>query len=258
MRERLDKLTQTLSRQVENTVLLDVVDSTHAMARRLITEMDEEEQSLGPTVIVADRQECGEGRGGRQWESPVGGLYLSWMRSDVDKETVARLPMLAAAAALTAVRSLGVEDPGIKWPNDILVEGRKLAGILVFARHGDTNWATVGLGANIETTPVLEKGQAVQATAIAEHLNTGDPDGWRNSLIGEFIAELTRSLTDPAPALATWRRHLIQQPGDTVRIRLGSSREVEGTLSSVTDEGFLRISVNGDEELITGGDLLEV
>ncbi len=257
MRDRLDKLTGLLSDQLENLVLLDVVDSTHAMARRLIAGMDEEELSLGATVIIADQQERGEGRGDRQWASPAGGLYVSWMQSGIDSETIARLPMVAAAAALSAVESVGVADACIKWPNDILVGGRKLAGMVVFARHGETNWATVGLGINIETTPVLDGPNGVEATSLADLVTTGDPEGWRETVITAFVSGLTRSLTDPAPALATWRRHLTQKPGDTVRVRLASAKEVSGTLVAVTEEGFLRIAVNGDEQVISGGDLIE-
>ena len=257
MRDRLDKLTGALSDQVENLVLLNVVDSTHAMARRLIAGMDEEEQSLGATVIIADQQERGEGRGDRQWASPAGGLYVSWMRSGIDSETIATLPMLAAAAALSAVESVGVADACIKWPNDILVGGRKLAGMVVFARHGDTNWATVGIGINVDTAPVLEGPNGVQATSLADLVTADDPEGWRETVITAFVGALTRSLTDPAPALATWRRHLMQKPGDTVRVRLASAKEVSGTLVAVTEEGFLRIVVNGDELVITGGDLIE-
>lgn len=257
MRERLDRLAGLLSDQVENLVLLDVVDSTHAMARRLITAMDEEQQSLAATVIVSDHQESGEGRGGRRWESPAGGLYLSWMRSGIDSETIARLPMLAAAAALSAIKTVGIEDARIKWPNDILVAGRKLAGMVVFARHGESNWATVGLGINIDTSPVLEAGNGIQATSITELKKGADNAMLRDTLISAFIGSLTRSLTDPAPALASWRGQLLQQPGDTVTVRLASGKEVSGTLLAVSDEGFLKLRVNGDEQIITGGDLIE-
>ena len=257
MRDRLDKLTGLLSDQIENLVLLDVVDSTHAMARRLIAGMDEEEQSPGATVIIADQQERGEGRGDRQWASPAGGLYVSWMQSGIDSETIARLPMAAAAAALSAVEAAGVADACIKWPNDILVGGRKLAGMVVFARHGDTNWVTVGLGINIDAAPVLEDSKSVQATSLADLVPAGDPEAWRETVVTAFIGGLTRSLTDPAPALASWRRHLMQKPGDTVRVRLASAKEISGTLVAVTEEGFLRIAVNGDEQVITGGDLIE-
>lgn len=257
MRDRLDKLTGLLSDQVENLVLLDIVDSTHAMARRLIAGMDEEDLSLGSTVIIADQQERGEGRGDRQWASPAGGLYVSWMKSGIESDNIARLPMVAAAAALSAVEAVGVSDACIKWPNDVLVGGRKLAGMVVFARHGDTNWATVGFGINIETTPVLEGLNGVQATSIADLVTTGDPEGWRETVITAFVGGLIRSLTDSAPAIASWRRHLMQKPGDTVRVRLASAKEISGTLVAVTEEGFLRIAVNGDEQVITGGDLIE-
>ncbi|MDX2438749.1 MAG: biotin--[acetyl-CoA-carboxylase] ligase [Acidobacteriota bacterium] len=257
MRDRLDRLAELLTEQVENLVLLDVVDSTHAMARRLIAGMDEEDQSLAATVIIADQQECGEGRGDRSWESPAGGLYLSWMQSGIDSDTIAKLPMLAAAAALSAVNTVGIADARIKWPNDILVAGRKLAGMVVFARHGETNWATVGLGLNIATTPVLDDANGLQAVSLADVKPGDNPDTSRDTLISAFIGALTRSLTDPAPALASWRGNLLQQPGDTVRVRLASAKEVSGTLVAVSEEGFLRIGVNGDEQVITGGDLIE-
>ncbi len=176
MRERLDRLAKLLPDQVENLVLLNHVDSTHAMARRLIAGMDEEDQSLRATVIIADHQESGEGRGDRKWVSPTGGLYLSWMQSGIDSDTIAKLPMLAAAAALSAISTVGVREARIKWPNDIIVAGKKLAGMVVFARHGETNWATVGLGVNIDTTPVLEETNGVQAVSIADVANGGDPE----------------------------------------------------------------------------------
>jgi biotin-(acetyl-CoA carboxylase) ligase len=128
----------------------------------------------------------------------------------------------------------------------------------VFARHGETNWATVGLGINIDTTPVCEGPNGIQATSVAEWIKAGDPDGWRDALITTYLNDLTRSLTDPAPALAVWRRHLIQKPGETVRVRLAASAEVSGMLLAVTDEGFLKIDVGGEERVITGGDLIEI
>ncbi len=138
MSDRLERLKERLGGHVENLVLFDVTDSTHALARRIIAEMDDESQKLGATLILADSQERGEGRGGRAWASPEGGLYASWLRSGVKAETIAQLPMLAAAAAHQAITRIVVSEVRIRWPNDIVVGGRKLAGILVFARHGDT------------------------------------------------------------------------------------------------------------------------
>ena len=257
LRTRLDKITQELAEHVENLVLFQVTESTHAMARRVIAEMDDESQKLGATLIVADRQDTGEGRGDRKWESPDGGLYLNWLRSGLDSETIGRLPMLAATAAHTAVSGIGVSGARIKWPNDILVDRKKLAGILVFARHGETNWVTVGLGVNLESAPTLDDPEALPATAVAEHVNGSDLESWRHALVCTFVHELDRSMAEPAPALTRWRELLIQRPGDEMRVRLSSGKVVSGTLVDLSDEGFLRIRENGEERVITGGDIIE-
>lgn len=257
MRERLDTLNKRLEDHVENLVLFDVTDSTHALARKIIAEMDDENQNLGATLILADRQEKGEGRGGRSWESPAGGLYMSWLRSGITAETIARLPILTAVAAHHALTQVGVADVRFKWPNDILVEGRKIAGILVFARHGETSWVTVGLGVNLETVPVIDNNGALQPTAIAEHVKEGDPAVWRQEIVCAFIGELDRLMSDPAPAVDRWRALLTQQPGDRVEVRLASGAEVAGVLVDLTEEGFLKIRCDDSVRVITGGDVIE-
>jgi BirA family biotin operon repressor/biotin-[acetyl-CoA-carboxylase] ligase len=248
---------EELAKHVENLVLFDVTDSTHALARRIIVDMDEESQKLGATLILADRQDKGEGRGDRGWESPAGGLYMSWLRSGIRAETIAQLPMLAAAAAHHAITRIGVSDVHIKWPNDILVGGRKLAGILVFARHGDTTWVTVGLGINLETVPVVDETDGLPATSIAEQVGEGEAEAWRHELVCAFIDQLDRLMEDPAPAIERWKELLIQRPGDTINVRLASGKVISGTLLDLTEEGFLKIQENGKERVITGGDVIE-
>ena len=241
LRTRLDNMTRELSEHVENLVLFQVTESTHVMARRVIAEMDDENQKLGATLIVADRQDSGEGRGDRKWESPEGGLYLNWLRSGLDAETIARLPMLAATAAHVAISGIGVSGARIKWPNDILVDGRKLAGLLVFARHGETNWVTVGLGVNLESAPTLDNAEALPATAVIDHVDGLDLENWRHALVCTFVTELGRSMKEPGPALARWRELLIQRPGDAMRVRISSGKVVTGTLVDLSEEGFLRL-----------------
>jgi BirA family biotin operon repressor/biotin-[acetyl-CoA-carboxylase] ligase len=257
VRERLDTLNERLAGHVENLVLFDVADSTHALARKIIAEMDDESQKLGATLILADRQEKGEGRGGRSWESPGGGLYMNWLRSGVTAETIARLPILAAVAAHRALSRIGVSNARIKWPNDILVDGSKIAGILVFASHGETSWVTVGLGVNLGTAPVIDNGAALQPTAVADHVETGTPEEWREDIVCEFINQLDRLMNDPKPAFERWRALLTQRPGDTVEIRLASGETVAGLLVDLTDDGFLKILCDGTERVITGGDIIE-
>jgi len=257
LRELLEKLREELGRRVENIVLFDVTDSTHALARQIITGMDEESQNLGSTLILADRQERGEGRHGRGWESPKGGLYLNWLRSRITADIIAQLPMLAAAAAREAITHTGISGVRIKWPNDILVNGRKIAGILVYARHGGASWVTVGLGVNLETVPLIDDREGLPATSVAEQIGDGDVETWRHEITCSFIHALDRLMADPSPAITDWRRDLIQQPGETVAVRLASGSVVSGVLVEVTEEGFLRIRSIGKQRVITGGDIIE-
>jgi len=257
VRETVDRLAQRLHSLVDNIVVLDAVDSTHAVCGRLIDQMDEEEIELRSTLIVALRQSRGAGRGARRWESPAGGLYLSWVRSGLDPDTVNRLPMLAAAAARAAVSDAGVSSAGIKWPNDILVDGSKLAGILIRARHGASCWAAIGLGINLDHAPTLADPGLHPATAISDHVGTAPYASRLLSLTTSFATTLIASLDDPLPAMKAWRRHLIHRAGDSMTVRLAGGVIETGVFAGLTDEGFLRLRQQDGERIISGGDVVE-
>ncbi len=257
MNERLNSLQRALAQHAENIVLLDVTSSTHAMARRLISEMDEESQELGPTLILADRQEHGEGRGEHRWQQSEQGLYLNWLRTGIGQETLGMLPMLAAAATRQSIAAVGVADTRIKWPNDILVKGEKIAGLLVFARHGEKIWFTVGLGVNLASAPAITESDSPPATAIADHVDGGDFDRWRHDIACSFIETLVLSLGNPGSGLEDWRRHLVQRAGDDISVRLASGEVLAGSITEITKEGFLRIQGSDGERLVTGGDVVE-
>lgn len=246
-----------MTAEVDNLVLLASTGSTQALARELIAAMDGEEQRLATTVIISERQEHGEGRSGRSWVSPAGGLYLSWLRSGLETETIALLPMLAAAAAQAAVAEIGIADVAVKWPNDILVGGRKLAGILVFARHGESGWAAVGLGVNIAAAPSLDGTPGLPATAVADHLELSDPERTRDRIACSFVNRLSAAVVEPERALAAWRELLLQRPGDRLKVRLASGDEVSGVVVGIEDRGFLRLRCGDAERVITGGDIIE-
>jgi BirA family biotin operon repressor/biotin-[acetyl-CoA-carboxylase] ligase len=257
LHDRLNSLGTVISHHVENFAHISVTDSTHATARRLVETADAEELELGSTLIIADRQDRGEGRGERSWDSPAGGLYMSWVLPNVDAGTIPLLPVLAATAASDAISALGVADVRIKWPNDILVGGKKIAGILIFARHGEIIWVAVSLGVNLDSAPKISEDQGLAATSIAEHLKTGEADGWRHKLVVDFVEGFLRSVQDPAPALERWRLQLVQKPGDEISVRLASGKTISGILEDLSSEGFLRIRHGEEETVVTGGDIIE-
>lgn len=98
------------------------------------------------TVVMAESQTAGRGRYGRTWQSPKGNLYMSLVLPDLGKENMA-LPFLTAVAVADSLPGF---DVTLKWPNDILLRGKKLAGILI-EKSGDK--VVVGIGVNVMTSP---------------------------------------------------------------------------------------------------------
>jgi BirA family biotin operon repressor/biotin-[acetyl-CoA-carboxylase] ligase len=255
--ETLHQLSAALTDTIDNLVLFEEMDSTHALAVRLIEQMDDEGLALAPTLIIALRQSSGQGRGQRSWASPSGGLYLSWIASHLDDSTVNRLPIAAAAAACSAVIELGLEAVRIKWPNDLVVGSGKLGGLLVHARRGEQGMATVGLGVNLTAAPALDGTAPRPATALADHLPAGPAATWMSAVAAHFVTGLADALDNPAPALRIWRERLIHSPGDAMEIRLGNGSGVSGVFAGVTDEGFLRLQCSDGERVISSGDVIE-
>jgi BirA family biotin operon repressor/biotin-[acetyl-CoA-carboxylase] ligase len=251
------ELARSLDPLVDNVVLFDAVDSTHLVALRLIDQVDVEGLVLRPTVVIAETQRIGVGRGGRRWASPPGGLYLSWLSSAVPYRLVAQLPMLAASAACLALADAGVDQVGIKWPNDLLVDDRKLAGILVHCRRGSTTRVTVSLGVNVVPITAPVEGASRPPISLAEVIGAEAAAPARTGVAVGFVRRLVEAIADPSPALARWRRRLVHRPGDPISVRTASGAIETGTFAGLTDEGFLRLSQGPGERVISGGDVIE-
>ncbi|PWB75239.1 MAG: biotin--[acetyl-CoA-carboxylase] ligase [Holophagae bacterium] len=251
------ELARSLDPLVDNLVLFETVDSTHLVALRLIDQVDVEGLVLRPTVVIADAQRIGVGRGGRRWVSPPGGLYLSWLSSAVSDHVVARLPMLAAAAACLALADAGVDEAGIKWPNDLLVDDRKLAGILVHCRRGTVNRVTVSLGVNVVPIIAPVEGASRPPISLAEVIGAEAATPARTGVAVGFVRRLVEAIADPAPALERWRRRLVHRTGDQISVRTAAGAIETGTFAGLTDEGFLRLGQGPGERVISGGDVVE-
>lgn len=145
------------------------------------------------TLVTADHQSAGRGRSDRVWEAPPGSSVLM---SLVVRPADPLLPLRAAVALCDVLAEL--PDVAIKWPNDVLVDGRKVAGILVEGRAQD-GWAVLGMGVNVTAVP---KGFEDTATCLSEH---GDGRAV-SEVLDALLAALTRRLSqEPALLLAAWR-----------------------------------------------------
>ncbi|MEE8351098.1 MAG: biotin--[acetyl-CoA-carboxylase] ligase [Rhodospirillales bacterium] len=140
-----------------NLVALESIDSTNAEAKRMAAQGPE--KAPDGTVIWAREQTAGRGRRGREWSSPPGNLYFSLiLRPDVTIQKAAEFSFIAALSLFDSLGTVG--EPGhqvaLKWPNDILLNDRKVAGILLETETGAgavPEWIVLGVGINIGVFP---------------------------------------------------------------------------------------------------------
>jgi BirA family biotin operon repressor/biotin-[acetyl-CoA-carboxylase] ligase len=187
----------------------------------------------------------------------VGGLYLSWIAAGLADEIVASLPMLSAAAAFSAVSEVGAEGLGIKWPNDLVANGRKLAGLLVHARRTATVVVAVGLGLNIRPVDLPSGENLHPATCLDEVMGRKTPDALATEVTVQFVGRMVEYVGDPAAGLSVWREHLIHRVGEPIAVQLADGERLTGSFAGLTSEGFLRLQQGGAVRVISGGDVLE-
>jgi biotin-[acetyl-CoA-carboxylase] ligase BirA-like protein len=160
-RQLVDQLTT-----LESIALIPRVASTNLVARRVVHECIENELSLPNAMIIAGEQYAGRGRNAREWSSPAGkGIYATTLLMRPAEE-LSMVPLEIANIVATYLRETFGIDARIKWPNDILVGGRKIAGILIEARiHDDHAYLLIGTGVNVEPVNGDDRPNSV---AIAE------------------------------------------------------------------------------------------
>jgi len=220
----------------------DSIDSTNRRARELAAA------GRGDVVVVADEQTGGRGRLGRTWASPGGGIWLSVLVRPGVPAAHAPVYTLAAAVATTrAVREAGVEAV-IKWPNDVLVGRRKLAGILT-EMEGEADrieWLVVGIGLNANVDP--DDVPAEDATSL--RAERGDVD--RRVLTQRLVEAFYNLHADHEAVVPAWREYA-DTPGRQVRVETGG-RTVAGKALDVEFPGTLRIDTGDGVETVAAGD----
>jgi BirA family biotin operon repressor/biotin-[acetyl-CoA-carboxylase] ligase len=196
-------------------------------------------------LLAAEEQSAGRGRHGRRWHSPAGAGVLFSLALPLDRPVreLAGLSIVAGLAAVRALRGLGASEVGLRWPNDLLVRGAKLGGILVETRtQGKGCLAVIGVGVNHRTVPGLA-GRLRRRVAALEALLRPLPD--RNAVIGAIGRELLAALRAFDAAgfdafRADWSS-LDAYAGRRLRVRLGDGRTVAGTAAGVAPDGALQL-----------------
>lgn len=218
---------------------LDETRSTNDEARALALDGAQE-----GTAVLARRQTAGRGRAGRTFLSPEGGLYLSVvLRPLAPLHRWGILPLAAGSAVARDLRASGI-DALLKWPNDVLVGGAKVGGILVESRMGDAPFSVVGIGVNLGKAPQLPgvaglDGRAGSAREVAARL------------VPRLVAASATLARDGPAALAADAREICATLGRAVEWdgRKGVARDVD-------DDGSLVVETDGGLERVVAGDVI--
>jgi len=238
---------------IRSIAYLPRVTSTNTLARRVVNECIENEIRIPEAIIIAAEQTGGRGRGQRSWASPADkGIWATTLHT-VSIAQLSVLPLRVATIVAMFLRETFGVDAAIKWPNDILVDGKKIAGILIEGRnHDDSVYVIIGTGINVLPSSELpDTAVALADVSRRDHIDT-------TSATIAFVEYFDRELgihPDSDTVIESWRKLAAHVKGDRISCTVGD-RTIEGTWLDV-DEGGRALIRKGDETIpISAGDLV--
>ncbi|MNZ50055.1 Bifunctional ligase/repressor BirA [compost metagenome] len=231
----------------------DSLDSTNAEAMRRLAA-----GAVPPFAVVAERQTEGRGRRGRRWVSPYGeNLYYTLaLRIEGGARQLEGLSLVVGLAVLKTLRSFGAQAAGLKWPNDLLVNNRKVAGILLelVGDPADICHVIVGIGINVNmqvpaeeidqpwTSMRMESGALVDRNALVTRLSSCLADYLERHRLEGFSA-----LREEWEASHLWQGKMVNL--------IAGVQKIQGMVMGIDATGALRLSVGGEERAYSGGEL---
>lgn len=225
------------------------VRSTNDLLRRIAGEYADDGAAQPAAIVVALSQTAGRGRLGRRWESPAGaGVYASLLRP-MRLADLGVVPLLLATTVARALAPFAPDPVGIKWPNDVLLNGRKVAGVLIeTTSRGAGVQAVAGIGVNLTASPA----HPVSAASLGHGASLVE-------VATAVVAAAWAALASPPPldvVLAGWRELAVHRPGDRLEVRL-ANRTVAGNFVGLSDSGHLVLDCDGQRCEIAAGEIVE-
>ena len=231
------------------------LDSTNTEIARLAAE-----GAAHGTVVMADAQTAGKGRRGRQWESPAGeNIYMSiLLRPDCVPDRAPMLTLVMAYSVAKVVRELGFLDVQIKWPNDLVLSGKKICGILteMQLRDSEIDYVVVGVGINVNTSKFPEELKDTATSIYMESGRVSDRETLVESIV-EYFDEAYRQFleTQDLSFLKEAYNDMSVNVGREVRV-LEPGNEYTAYAQGINTEGELLVRTQeGEEKRIYAGEV---
>jgi BirA family transcriptional regulator, biotin operon repressor / biotin---[acetyl-CoA-carboxylase] ligase len=255
-----DLSTKEIKARIKGTIGKEIffystVSSTNTIATELA------EKTVEGAVVLADSQERGRGKFGRLWVSPPGvNIYMSIItKPEIDSKNGTLITLMSAVACATALRKSTGLPVTLKWPNDLMVNDKKIGGILteVKTEHQKITFAIIGMGINVnmETDAFPEE---IRKIATSIKIQTGVPHP-RTEIISEILNEMDNwykflKKLCKTKILSEWRR-LTSTLGREVTVIIGKET-FSGLAESIDDDGILILRFpSGKKKKIYSGDL---
>lgn len=232
----------------------DVTDSTNIRAKELA-----EEGYPGGTLVVADRQEAGRGRRGRSWDSPAGnGIFMTLLlKPDINPNHASMLTLVAAMAVARAIEQTVGMQAQIKWPNDIVLGGKKVCGILteMSAQFDYINHIVIGIGINVHNQDFPE---AIKETAGSIYTETGKHIR-RAELIEQILEQFEHYYeiflqTEDLSGIVKEYDAILANRNRGVKV-LDPKEPFEGTAVGITKKGELIVDTLKSRRFVSSGEV---
>ena len=239
----------------KEVLYFDTIVSTNTKAQELA-----EKGYPSGTLVVADKQESGKGRRGRSWVSPSGtGIFMTLMiKPDINPNNASMLTLVAALAVAKAITSVTGEEALIKWPNDIVVNGKKVCGILteMNAQFDYINHIVVGIGINVHNESFPEE---ISQMASSLMIEAGGKRFHRAQIIAETMAYFeqyydTFLKTQDLSALVREYDKLLVNRNKSVRV-LDPKEPFDGKAMGITSKGELIVDTWESRKLVSSGEV---
>ena len=239
----------------KEVLYFDTIDSTNIKAQELA-----EKGYQSGTLVVADKQESGKGRRGRSWVSPSGtGIFMTLMiKPDINPNNASMLTLVAALAVAKAITSVTGEEALIKWPNDIVVNGKKVCGILteMNAQFDYINHIVVGIGINVHNESFPEE---ISQMASSLMIEAGGKRFHRAQIIAETMSYFeqyydTFLKTQDLSALVREYDELLVNRNKSVRV-LDPKEPFDGKAMGITPKGELIVDTWESRKLVSSGEV---
>ena len=251
----------SLRPRLRKVTVLAETDSTNSELSRL---MPAEQHAH---AILSERQTGGRGRRERKWHSPAGGnIYLSFAwRFSPGEHPFSTLPLVVAVAVANALKHTGLEGHGVKWPNDILAGGEKLAGILMELKTGGNSRATaiMGIGVNVrmpsseteDPSEMIDRPWTDLESHLADRFKPCDRNLLASAILDQLLASLDRFERSGFETFrVAWKKYDLLENGQvTVELDNGA---VNGIARGVSEAGELLLETSpGETQIFHAGEV---